>query len=189
VERGKTQQLPEISRRVEHAGRIFEEHEDFIRTIIRFHIKGRTEAEDIFQQSFLSLVARPIPENIIDVKGYLYQAITNDVIDTARQARKYEARIKRYASRNKYSTVEINPPDALAIQDEQAQKTLKFLEHNLHKHELMAVKLKYKEGYTSEETAEQMGIKRQSVNRYITSAVKKLRCFLNTPCYRHSEKE
>jgi RNA polymerase sigma factor (sigma-70 family) len=189
VDGKKTQQSLEISRRVEHAGRVFEEHEDFIRTVIRFHIKGRTEADDIFQQSFLSLVARPIPENVIDVKGYLYQAITNDVIDAARQAKNYEARIKRYASRSKYSTPEIDTPDTIAIHNEQRQKTLKIIENTLRKCELRAVKLKYKKGYTSEEAAEQMGIKRQSVNRYINSAVRKLRCLLNTPSYRHNTKE
>ena len=57
----------------------------------------------------------------------------------------------------------------------ETQKVFAVVETKLSKREAKAINLKFKEGCTSKEAAEQLGIKRQSVNRYITSSFKKLR--------------
>ena len=175
----------EMSKHVKHASRIFREHGDFILAVIHSHMKGKAEADDIFQDFFLSLVIRPIPEDIVNIKAYLYRSITNDVIDAARRVKNYKTHISRHAKRSKNTIAKVYRPDAIVVNAERTQNIFKIIETKLCKPEIKALKLKYKNGYSSKEAAEQMGIKRQSVNRYITSAIKKLRCFFAKSVMNH----
>ena len=44
--------------------KVFEEHGDFIRSVICFNVKNETLSEDLFQDLFLSLILKPIPEEV-----------------------------------------------------------------------------------------------------------------------------
>ncbi|MHC4792547.1 MAG: RNA polymerase sigma factor, partial [Planctomycetota bacterium] len=64
---------------VNHAAKIFSEYGDFIRGVIRYQVGNDAQADDLFQDFFLSLVSRPVPADIQNIKKYLYRAITNDI--------------------------------------------------------------------------------------------------------------
>jgi len=80
---------------VDYATQIITEYENFIRSIIRLHTKNKISEDDLFQDFFLSLVARPIPTSIEDIKGYIYKAILHDVADTNRKKYRYMTNIKK----------------------------------------------------------------------------------------------
>ena len=85
---------------VKRAGQVFEKYSVSIRSVIRFHVKSEAEAEDLFQDLFLHLVAKPIPQDVQNVGGYLYRAITQAAKDAFRRIDRYQTRILRYAERN-----------------------------------------------------------------------------------------
>ncbi len=77
----------DVSGNVQRATAIFFEHDDFIRAVIRYKIKDESRAEDLLHNFFLSLVSRPIPAEVQDIRGYIYRAITNDVTDHVRSSK------------------------------------------------------------------------------------------------------
>ncbi len=75
------------------ASKVFAEHSDFIRAVIRSQVKNEAQADDIFQDFFLSLVYNPVPKGVKNMKSYLYRAIINDVVDAFRRVETYKAKI------------------------------------------------------------------------------------------------
>ena len=67
--------------------KVFAEHGDFIHVVIRSQVKNEAQADDIFQDFFLSLVYNPVPKGVKNMKSYLYRAIINDVVDAVRRVK------------------------------------------------------------------------------------------------------
>jgi RNA polymerase sigma factor (sigma-70 family) len=162
---------------VERATEIFSEYGDFILGVIRYQASNHALADDLFQDFFLSLVSKPIPQNIQNVKSYLYRAITNDIADAARRVEKYRARMHKYAECLNYSINKSNPEDAL-IEIEQINKMFKLIEGCLPHSEAQAIALRYRHNYSIKEVAEKIHVNRRSVSRYISAGLSKLRQFL-----------
>ena len=157
---------------VERATELFVEYGDFIRSIIHFHVRNKTEAEDLFQDFFLSIVAKPIPEEVRNVKGYLYKLITDSIKDAYRRIVRHRTRIRRYAECH-LQLVESHPAASL-IDVEETTKMFDLIERNLPTKEALAVKLKFRDNCDTEEAAEKMGIKTRSVSRYVSIGLKKI---------------
>ncbi len=170
----------EVTRKVDIAARIFEEHKDFICNVIYTHLYNKELAEDIFQDIFLSLVSRPIDSNISNFKSYLYRTIKNDIIDAARKAKSYENRIHRFTENQKRITPKNNDPVSIIISTEKRRCLFKMVEENLSPSEARAIIHRHKEGLDLEETSEKMKIKKQSVSRYASVGIKKLRLFFQS---------
>lgn len=162
---------------VERGSAIFSKHGDFIRGVIRYHAKNEAQADDIFQDFFLSLVSRPVPTNIQNIKSYLYRAITNDIVDGTRRIEKYQGRMHRYAERLKYSPTEDNPENAL-IRNEETDKIVRLIERRLRRSEAQAVILRYRNDYKIKDIAAQMGVNNRTVTGYVSTGLKKIRRFL-----------
>ncbi len=71
------------------ASEIFEEHANLLRAVIAFNVNDKSSIDDIFQDFFLSLVRRPIPRRVQNIKAYLNRAVKNDVLDAAYQRKSY----------------------------------------------------------------------------------------------------
>ena len=84
------------SENVDKAYKVFAEHGNFIRAVIRSQVKNEAQAEDIFQDFFLALVAKPIPPDVKDLKSYLYKAINNDIVDAVRRMESYRSFAYKY---------------------------------------------------------------------------------------------
>ena len=102
--REKTPQAP-----MERACEIYREYSGFIWTVICFHVKDTSLREDIFQDFFLSLVFKPLPDEVANIKSYLYRAIINDIKDSYCRSHAYKARLRRYAACRRQAAVEGNP--------------------------------------------------------------------------------
>ena len=86
-----------LQHRVAAAAKIFDDHGGFIRIVIRSQVQDEDLAEDLFQDFFISLISKPLPRGLRNIKGYLYRAITNDIVDATRRMMKYRAYMRKYA--------------------------------------------------------------------------------------------
>lgn len=169
--------LNDDAKGVERGAAIFTKYGDFIRAVIRYHAKNEAQADDIFQDFFLSLVSRPVPTNIQNIKSYLYKAITNDFIDCTRRIDKYQSRMHRYAERLVYSPTEESPENAL-IRKEETDKIVGLIERRLRPSEAQAVILRYRNDYKIRKIAVEMGVNTRTVSGYISAGLGKIRRFL-----------
>ena len=169
----------EIQNKVKLAAEVFEQYGDDIRAIIRFNVKNDSETEDLFQEFFLSIIRKPIPLDIEDVRGYLYRAITNDIIDVSRRMKRQRERIQKYAERRKYSISEEDPHQIIS-QAEGIKKLFLLIEGRLPVREAEAFVQRYGCELDTTDTAHNMSVEKRTVSRYISVAMKKIRCFIRT---------
>lgn len=162
---------------VERAAEIFSEYGDFILAIIRYQVSNNSQADDLFQNFFLSLVSRPMPAGVENIKSYLYKAITNDIVDAARRVEKYKTRMYKYAECLNYSINKSGPENAL-IEIEETNKMFKLIKGRLPCSEAQAVTLRYRHNYNIKEVAKKMKVNNRTVSRYISVGLSKLRQFL-----------
>ena len=167
----------EVQEKVRLAAEVFDKHSDVIRSTIRFNVKDKSKADDIFQDFFVSLVHKPIPPNIQDIRGYIYKAVTNDIIDVSRRTKGYQDRIQRYAECCKYGIIEGSPQD-IVIQAEETAKMFRLIESQLPKREAEVVVQRYGHDLSTAETARKMCVNKRSVSRYLSIALKKMRQFV-----------
>ncbi|HCO93028.1 MAG TPA: hypothetical protein DIU00_03605 [Phycisphaerales bacterium] len=167
----------EVRKRVGLAAEIFDRYGDEIRAIIHFNVKDKSKADDIFQEFFVSIVRKPIPTDIQDIRGYLYRAVTNDVIDTSRQTKKHRDRVQKYAECRKYFVISEDPQET-AIQVENTKKMLQLIESHLPKREAEVVVQRFGHGFNTTDTAERMQVDKRIVSRYLSAALKKMRQYV-----------
>jgi RNA polymerase sigma factor (sigma-70 family) len=167
----------DIRKRVGLAAKIFERYGDDIRAIIYFNVKDKSKANDIFQDFFVSIIRKPIPQDIDDIKAYLYRAVTNDVIDFSRQIKCHQDHIQKYAECRKHLLIS-EDPQKTAIQMENTKKMFYLIESRLSKREAEAVLQRYGQGFSITDTAEKMNVNKRNISRYLTMALKKMREFV-----------
>lgn len=152
---------------------IFIEYDEFIRTMIRFHAKGKLDVEDLYQEFYLALLRRPVPADVQDMKRYLYRAILNHVIGAIRVRETYSNTLKKYAEEIK---ILINNREARSafIDNEQKKATVDSLARLLQDREAQAFILKYRDDCSILEIATRMGIDKRTVSRYLSESLRKL---------------
>ena len=169
--------LPDASKcrhNVGHAAEVFAEYGDFIHMVIFSQVKNKARIDDIFQDFFLSLVRKPIPQDVKNIKGYLYRAITNDIIDATRRVNKYSYHMHKY---HEYPNHFINrrTPENAFIDVEETNKMFGLIKGRLTNSQYQAMALRYGTDHSIKEVAEKMGVKSTSVSRYISIGLKKIR--------------
>ena len=167
-----------IQKRVKVAGAIFDEYGDRILAIIRFKVSNRSEADDIFQDFFLSLVHKPVPEGIQNIEGYLYRAIINDIIDMGRRTKSYRSQLDRYAKYRKYSA-KYEDPHNIMIQAEEVQKMFQLIERQLPPREAEAVIERYCHDCSIDNASKRMYVGKKTFSRYLCMGLKKIRQLLH----------
>ena len=164
---------------VEDAGQIIVEYEDFIRGVIRSQNATNISEDDLFQDFFLALIANPLPEDIRNMKSFLYKAIINHLATSFNRTRLYEKKIKKYKNFSNFKVNKIDSTSALIIEEE-TDKIFEIIKDNIPKQKYRAITLRYIEGYSINEVADKMGIKYTSVTRYISTGLRKVRqCLSN----------
>ena len=162
---------------VERTACIFNEHGDFIRAVIRSRTKDDTQADDLFQDFFLSLVAKPPPVGIKNLKSYLFRAITNDMVDAARRIEKYQARMRRYAERLRYAPGN-GDPEKVLLNAEEMNRIFQLIERRVRSSEAQAISLRYRNNLSIEKIAATMHVDSRSVSKYLYKGLKKIRQLL-----------
>ena len=160
------------------AAEVFLDHKDFIRRVICFHIHDEDQADDLFQDLFLSFISNPLPRDIQNIKSYLYKAITNDIIDAIHRREKYRNCIHEYAQRSRRPRCLTTPLEAL-LEKEQASRVFELVEKRLARSEGQAVYLQYRDGHNTKEIAEKMGVGIGTVRGYLAEGLSTIRRLLS----------
>ena len=171
----ETDHLQDVQQRVQLAKKLFIEQGEFIRSIVRYAACNDEHTDDLVHDLFLFFVAKPIPEDIVNIRGYLYKVILDKVIDWQRARYRYQTKIQQYRQ------VQSKRLTALCREGghyENAQKILGLIERHLSKTEVKAILLRYQSQYAIEEVAREMNIKPRSASRYISVGLKKIRSLL-----------
>ena len=164
----------EVHKRVGLAAEVFGKYGDEILAVIRFNVDDQSRANDIFHDFFVSLVRRPIPPHVQDIKGYLYKAVTNDVIDSSRQTRNRQNNAQKYAYIYRQRIPKENPPDTL-IHVEETERMLRLIENHLPKHQARVFLRRCNDGLNTADTAEKLCLTKGTVSQYLSVAMKKIR--------------
>ena len=133
--------------------------------------------EDLFQDFYLALAAKPMPDNIRDIKGYLYKAITHDIVDAIRRMERYESHIHKYGEKLNYS-INKNGLENTLIEREELDKLFTLIKKRLPECESKAIALRYRDSHSIKEVAEKMGVEKRTVSSYISVGLKKIRQLL-----------
>jgi len=163
---------------VDRAAEILSKYGNFILAVIRYQVGNDAQADDLFQDFFLSLASRPIPPGIQNIKGYLYKAITNDIVDAARRVEKYQTRMHKYDECLDNSINKSTPENAL-IEEEEINKMFKLIEGRLPHSEARAIRFRFWNNCSIKEVAKQMHVNNRTVSRYISAGLSKVRQFLS----------
>lgn len=159
--------------RVNIAAKVFGQYGDFIHTVIRCKVRNEAQADDLFQDLFLSMVSKP-PPSLQNIKGYLYRAITHDVVDAVRRMERYEGHVRKYGDQLNYSINKNGFEDAL-IEREELDKLFALISENLPESESKAIALRYRDSHSIKEVAEKMGVEKRTVSSYISVGLRKIR--------------
>ena len=163
-----------LEHRVAAAAKIFDDHGGFIRIVIRSHVQDKDLAEDLFQDFFLSLISKPLPRGLRNIKGYLYRAITNDIVDATRRMMKYRAYMREYAKRSNRPDSQKTPREILQ-EAEEAEIALELIEKWLPCTEAEAVSLRYLDSHKVKEIAKTMGVADATARAYVNDAIDRIR--------------
>jgi RNA polymerase sigma factor (sigma-70 family) len=159
---------------VRATARLFQKHGEFIRSVIRWKTSDQSIVDDLYQNLFLSLAAAPIPPDVENVRSFLYRAIINDIVDSARRTRRYKEHLKKYLKNANFSVNNGHPADALEL-EERTEKLVRRIKSRLEPTEAEAICLKYAQDMTVAEIAEKMNVRNRSVSRYLTTGLRKMR--------------
>ncbi|HUW18909.1 MAG TPA: sigma-70 family RNA polymerase sigma factor [Sedimentisphaerales bacterium] len=167
-----------IQQNLERAAEMFDKYGNMIRAVICFHLNDTVDPDDIFQSLFLSLVYRPVPEDIQDIRSYLYKTIVNDILDAVRRAKGYHVQISRYAQCIKLDTILQESPEETAMRAEQRRRMFELIEKQLPRHEAEAIVRRYQYNQSIYEAADRMRIHVRTYSRYLCMGLKRIRRFL-----------
>lgn len=166
--------VPVNPRGVGRAAEVFREYGAEIRAFIELHAQDRSEADDLFQEFFLSMVSARFPTKICSMKHYLYRAIINDMASRARYNKRYQQRLQVYAELRRYKGYQ-DDPGKMVLQAEHARQVFEKIGKQLPPREAEAVICRYEMDCDISEAAQYMGVQRRSVARYVCSGLKKIR--------------
>lgn len=165
-----------LKERAAEAAEVFEENKEFIKNFIAVHLNReyRHLVDDIYQESLLSIFKRPLPADAVNMRSYLFRVLLNDTFDAIRKETAIRKREGKYI-RNKGHKDPWENGDKEVLKMEQDEFLEKFIEDNVCGCHRAAVRLRYIQGYDTGETAELMGVKKNTISRYVCLGMRKLK--------------
>ena len=156
-------------------GDIFQEYYKYLQTIA--HFESPENAEDILQGFFLSLILKPPPAEIKDMRSYLYRSLINDIKDSNRREKAHRQKIRNYRDYliQKSNFGVVDAPDFGLTKKEQANWIFRLANKILAPHLRITFNLRYKLGYKIGRISRMTGVKKNVIRVYLTSARKMVR--------------
>jgi RNA polymerase sigma factor (sigma-70 family) len=159
------------------AAQIFNDYGDFIKKVIRSQIQDEDQAEDLFQDFFLSLISNPLPGDIKNTEAYLYRAISNDIANAIHLTKKYENCIYEYAELCNYLRSQ-KTPEKIVQDAEEKNRVFELVDKQLPRTEAQAVRFQYRDGLDAKEMAEKMSVKNKTIRGYVSDGLSRIRRLL-----------
>lgn len=157
---------------------LFRQNHQFIRQAIHSKVKEPEIADEIFQELFVKLSIRKLPERIDNPRSFLYIAIAHLVRDLSEKERKYRQFLDKYrCAMYNEQTAETGE---MLIREEQMRQVFDAIENKLPDRHADALRLRYHNQMDLPQIADSLGIKKRSVSRYLSAALMKLSRIMNT---------
>jgi RNA polymerase sigma-70 factor (ECF subfamily) len=163
-----------VSEQVEFARRIYETYGEFLFRVIRFRVRDDAMARDVLQDLFVKLIAKP-PRGVINLRAYLFRAGTLEALNALRQAKRRTAREQEYGRGEQEVSGDTRAPVQTLGEDEEIERMLTLINRHLSPREATAVTLRLRDDCSYEEAGRKMGITGNSVKRYVSVGLRKLR--------------
>ncbi|OHB52487.1 MAG: hypothetical protein A2Y12_06375 [Planctomycetes bacterium GWF2_42_9] len=160
----------------DECGRFYDEHQFWLRCVIRKAVGSNGDVEDILQSFMLRLMDKPVPE-VFTEKRYCYKMLKNFIIDAKRNGIVYEKHISNFAQVHAWSET-YNPWEKLSKKDEYhfiLKKAIRLLPERI----ALAVKLRLRREYTVEKIATKMSIDKKTAIKYVSDGKSMLREMLS----------
>lgn len=159
----------------ERAAELFSAHGDFLLNVFKKELCEQ-DARDLWQNLFLSLITHPVPEDIPNMRSYLYRAAVNDIIDFKRSQIRQKQKIQEYTDMVRQQEAHHTPLRGLIAQ-EALLKAFKKIEADLPPAVGQALLHKYSNNFSCGEIAEHMNIKKKTAYRYLSVGTKMMEQF------------
>lgn len=156
----------------EECGRFYEEHQYWLRGVIRSAMGANCKSEDVLQSFLLRLMERPVPRAAIDSRGYCYRMLKNFIIDAKRSDHTYERHVQNFAQIHNWA-IPFKAPKKASV-EHVLQNAIRYLPSRI----AQAVKLRLIEEYTAEEVAKKMCVDKKTAIKYVSDGKNKLRDML-----------
>ena len=154
-------------------GDFYQEHQSWLRGVIRNTVGTSCDVEDILQSFMLRLMEKPVPATVITERGYCYKMLKNFIIDAKRGSRTYDRHIANFAQVHAWP--ESHDPFRKASTTDEFCYILKKAVQNLPSRIALAVKLRLIKGYTTEEVARKMSVNKKTAVKYVSDGKSMLR--------------
>lgn len=161
------------AKNVGRASEVFAAYGGFIRAVINSQVGDQAQADDLYQNLFLALAQKPLPQRVKNIEAYLYRAIANDAVDVVRRRQTGRTLIRKYGKRPNNSINKYRPENAL-IEKEQMDKMFELIRGRLPKSQTNAIALRYWHDHSIGEVARRMGVDVRTVSRYISVGLRKI---------------
>jgi len=168
---------PCVTDNAKAAQKIFDEHGQFIRSAISFNVRSADLVDEIYQEFFLFLLSKPLPDDIQNIRGFLYRVLTGRIKDSFRKIDNYQARVNKYAKQN--DGLDRTMPEKSIVEKEELDKMFKLIYKELPHNEAKALELRFRHERDRSEAARIMGIDPSTVSRYVSAGIKKIRNSFN----------
>ena len=148
-------------------------HGEFLLKIFQKNLQEQ-DAYDLWQELFLALVTKPLPSHIPNIRGYLYRVAINDIMDFKRRSQVRQEKIGEYSHLSKPEKNAQNPAQQV-MEVESITEIFRQIEQNLPSTLGQVVLNKHKNNMTYQQIAKKMNVKEETVNRYMSLGMKKIR--------------
>lgn len=156
---------------------IFNNYSSFIFNIYMSKVNDQALAEELYQDLFIKLSGKQLPKKIPNMKGYLYKIIINSVYDRIRSIESQKKNLKKYQENYDFSIKDIPSASVYYNKGEILyEKGIRLLTQS----EKTVFQLMFKDGKSIEEISDLTGLKRETISRYISISLKKIRDNINT---------
>ena len=153
------------------AEELFLEHGEFLMNVLLRDL-SEPDALDAFQCFYLNVVMKGLPDNIQDIRGYLYQAARNAVIDHWRKTSTYQEKIQLYSQRTKPRFSE--DPTKKVMNSELLIEVFEKIGHLLWPSINQVIVQKHQRNLSNDEIAEKMNVSKRTVSRYLSVGTKQI---------------
>lgn len=130
-------------------------------------------ALDVYQSLFLKIATKGFPEELKDIKGYLYRTAINAINDHIRKEKTYRRKILESTKHNKLKPS--TNPEVQAMHRELLMKAFEEIRKTLSPSVNQVFILKYQQKLNHYEIAKNMDITKATVDRYLSVGTKMLR--------------
>jgi len=152
---------------------LFRQHDTAIRALIRRYARCREDAEDMYQDLYLSLVRRPPPHQT-HILAYLNKVIQHRATDVARHVISEYGSFSKYGARWKDRTHE-KESEYILITIEETHKVVNIILASLPAHLARAILDRYLYDKPIRETAQGLGVNERTVSHYCCTGLRRIR--------------